>query len=120
MNTLYEILGEQNLKLLVNEFYNRVFASEKIGPLFQNDRELIKEKQFLFLTQFFGGPQVYSEKYGHPKMRMRHLPHHITNEAKEEWLKCMNEAINSLQVHPELKKALYNSFPQIAQHMVNS
>lgn len=120
MNTLYELLGEQNLKLLVTEFYNRVFSSEKIGPLFQNDKEEIIEKQFLFLSQFLGGPQLYSEKFGHPKMRMRHLSHKITNEAKEEWLKCMKESIDTLQVHPELKKALFDCFPPLAQHMVNS
>lgn len=120
MNTLYDILGEQNLKLLVSEFYDRVFASEKIRPLFQNNKEEIMEKQFLFLTQFLGGPTVYTEKYGHPKMRMRHIPHKITEEAKGEWLKCMKEAIDILHVHPELKNALYISFPAIAQHMVNS
>lgn len=120
MNTLYEILGEHNLKQLVNEFYARVFTSEKIGPLFQNDQEEIKEKQFMFLTQFLGGPQLYTEKHGHPKMRMRHLPHRITAEAKEEWLRCMKEAIETLHVHPEFKRALYDCFPPVAQHMVNS
>jgi hemoglobin len=120
MNTLYYILGEQNLKLLVTEFYDRVFSSEKIGPLFQNEKEEIKQRQFLFLTQFLGGPQLYTEKFGHPKMRMRHLPHRIDEGAKEEWLKCMQEAIETLHVHPELKKALYNCFPPVAQHMVNS
>lgn len=120
MNTLYDILGEQNLKLLVKEFYDRVFASEKIGPLFQNDKETIMEKQFLFLTQFLGGPQLYSQKFGHPKMRMRHLPHKITDAAKEEWLRCMNDAIDTLHIHPELKKALYSSFLALAKHMVNS
>ena len=120
MSTIYDQVGSHNLQKLVNEFYNRVFASEKIAPLFKNDPEEIKQKQFLFLTQFLGGPGIYSEKYGHPKMRMRHLPHKITNDAKLEWLKCMKEAIGTLDIPEDLKITLYNCFPQVAEHMVNS
>jgi hemoglobin len=120
MDTLYSRLGSENLLKLVERFYELVFASEKISHLFQNDKSIIIEKQFQFLSQFLGGPQLYSERYGHPKMRMRHIPHRITNEAKEEWLTCMNKAISSLDIDPELKVSLYNVFPAVAQHMVNS
>ena len=74
----------------------------------------------MFLTQFLGGPDLYSQHYGHPRMRMRHLPHKITDEAREEWLKCMKEAITSLSIDEDLKARLFNVFPQVAQHMVNS
>lgn len=120
MDTLYSRIGERNLKQLLDTFYDLVFQSEIIGPLFKTDKEEIKRKQFLFLTQFLGGPQLYSQEFGHPKMRMRHLPHEIDNRAKDEWLRCMNTAVQSLDMEPELKIALYNCFPQIAQHMVNS
>ncbi|MEN9999468.1 MAG: hypothetical protein RI922_2458 [Bacteroidota bacterium] len=121
MDTLYDRIGPDKLKQLVDAFYNFVFANEKIAPLFQNDKEEIKEKQFLFLTQFLGGPSVYSERFGHPKMRARHLPHKITLEAKEEWLKCMRMAIDTLdQLDDQLKVELYVCFPQVAQHMVNT
>jgi hemoglobin len=50
---------------------------------------------------------------------MRHLPHAITNEAKEEWLRCMKQAIDTLELSDELKISLYNCFPPVAQHMVN-
>lgn len=119
METIYDRVGADNLHKLIEIFYDLVFASEKIGPLFQNDKEIIKEKQFQFLTQFLGGPPIYTIKHGHPKMRMRHLPHAITNEAKEEWLRCMLQAINKLELSDELKITLYNCFPQVAQHMVN-
>ena len=119
--TLYEIIGDQRLYELLNSFYARVFESPIIGPLFnQTDAETIKDKQFCFLTQFLGGPPRYIEKYGPPKMRMRHLPHKITVEAKEEWLKLMKASIDELDVHASVKEALYNCFPKIAQHMVNS
>lgn len=77
-------------------------------------------KQFLFLTQFFGGPSIYTEEFGHPKMRMRHLKHVIREEDKEEWLRCMNESIEELPVDDGLKLELKAAFPILAQHMVNS
>ncbi len=118
--TLYEILGEPTIKELVKRFYDRVLQDEKINHLFQNDIEIIKDKQFRFLCQFLGGPQYYIEKYGHPRMRMRHIPHRITSEGKDAWLACMKNAIDSLELGENLSKALYDCFPKIAQHMVNS
>jgi len=120
MKTFYEQIGEYRLQKIVTTFYAKVFASSVIGHLFQNDRQLIQEKQFKFLTQFLGGPQLYSQEYGHPKMRMRHLPHAINTEAKEEWLKCMKQAIfEVLNDDEDLASELYNCFPPVAQHMVN-
>ena len=120
MNTLYTEIGEDNLVKLVDSFYELVFVSEKIKHLFKTDKEEIKRKQFMFLSQFLGGPQYYSMEFGHPKMRMRHLPHAIDNEAKDEWLRCMYLAIQSLEIDEKLKIALYNCFPPVAQHMVNT
>jgi len=118
--TLYELIGDNRLQELINSFYAKVFESPVIGPLFnQIDAETIKDKQFRFLSQFLGGPQRFSEKYGHPRMRMRHMPHAITMDAKDEWLRLMKASIEELDMEEELKEALYNCFPKIAQHMVN-
>lgn len=118
--TLYEMVGEENIKNLVDEFYKRVYSDERISHLFQNDIDEVKDKQFRFLCQFFGGPAYYIEKYGHPRMRMRHMPHKIDEKAMHAWLDCMKSAIQTLLISDELKIALYNSFPKIAAHMVNS
>jgi len=119
MVTLYERIGAEKLHELVDRFYDEVFRSPVISHLFQTDKTIIKSKQEAFLTQFLGGPQLYSMEFGHPKMRMRHLPHAIDAEAKEEWLRCMKLAIDSLDISEELKTALYACFPAVAQHMVN-
>ncbi len=120
METIYDHLGEDNLRTMVNRFYDLVQQNSIISPLFKGDIEEIKRKQFMFLTQFFGGPGLYSNEFGHPRMRMRHMPHAITNEAKEEWLKCMKQSISELQIPEELKELVYLRFPAVAQHMVNS
>lgn len=117
--TLYYRLGKENLDLLVERFYDLVFVNPQISHLFKNDKEEIKGKQRLFLTQFLGGPALYSDKYGHPQMRARHLPHTITETDAIAWLHCMSQAIASLPISEELKDELFARFPSTAMFMVN-
>jgi hemoglobin len=117
--TLFERLGEENLRLLVDRFYDLVFSHEQISHLFKTDKELIKEKQRLFLTQFLGGPPLYSERYGHPQLRARHLPHPIHEEDAVAWLSCMSAAVTSLSIEEPLKDELLKRFVPTAMFMVN-
>lgn len=116
---LYDELGEENLKLLVDRFYDLVFKHELISRLFKTDKEVIKEKQRLFLTQFLGGPALYTEQFGHPRLRARHLPHPITEQDAHAWLSCMSAAITSLDIDETLKDELFKRFIQPAMFMVN-
>jgi len=119
--SLYDrIGGEETLKILTDKFYDLVFAHELISRLFKSDKEEIKEKQRLFLTQFLGGPALYSEVYGHPRLRARHIPHPIGEEDAIAWLTCMDQAITTLNISDDLKKELFSRFPQSAMFMVNS
>lgn len=118
--SLFERLGEENLQKLVYRFYDLVFADEQIAHLFKTDKDAIREKQRLFLTQFLGGPPLYSEKYGHPKLRARHLPHPITEQDAAAWLSCMSAAITSLPIDEALKDELFRRFIPTAMFMVNS
>ena len=118
--TLYDKLGTENLQKLVDHFYDLVQDNKVLSPLFKGDFDTIRNKQFMFLSQFLGGPQLYTVAFGHPRMRKRHMEHKITNEGKDEWLKCMKNAINQLDIEDEFKNTLYECFPGVAQHMVNS
>ena len=118
--SLYDRLGEENLKLLVSNFYDLVFEDDQIKHLFKNDKNEIMEKQFMFLSQFLGGPSLYTEKIGHPRMRARHLPHRITQTDAVAWLKCMSNAIDKLAIDKTLKDELFDRFPQTAMFMVNT
>jgi len=119
MESFYTRIGPERLKVIVERFYDLVFSNEKIGHLFQSDKSLIRDKQYQFLTQFLGGPQLYSNSYGHPRMRMRHSPHAITEDAAREWLKCMRQAIFETIQDEALAQGLYDCFPKVAAHMVN-
>jgi hemoglobin len=115
----YDRLGPENLKLLVDRFYDLVFSNEDIAHLFKTDKEVIKEKQRLFLTQFLGGPALYTEKFGHPRLRARHMPHPISQEHAVAWLSCMSAALKSLPVEESLKDELFKRFVPTAMFMVN-
>ncbi len=118
--SLYErIGGNDTLQILTDRFYDLVFNHDQISHLFKTDKETIKDKQRLFLTQFLGGPQAYSDVHGHPMMRARHLPHPIAEEDAVAWLECMAKAVESLPLTEELKEELFARFPKTAFFMVN-
>lgn len=120
MENLYDKIGETNLKLLVDYFYELVFDNPQIKNHFaKTEKEIIKSKQYKFLTQFLGGPPLYSEEYGHPRLRARHLPHSIREEDAFAWLKCMYDAIQKLPLNEDLKNELFERFPRTAYFMVN-
>lgn len=118
-NTIYDKLGADQLEQLVHKFYELVLENTVLKPLFTTDLELVRKKQIAFLTQFLGGPTLYNDTFGHPMMRMRHLPHAITEAAAIEWLKCMKAAIDTLDIDDDFKDTLFNCFPRVAAHMVN-
>lgn len=118
---IYDRIGQENLQTLVDKFYDLVFADDVIKDLFQHTpKEEIKRKQLLFLTQFLGGPNLYSQEFGHPRLRARHLPHTITQDSAIAWLNCMSKAIDKLDISDELKDELFSRFPSTAFFMVNA
>lgn len=119
-NSLYDLIGDEKLRQLLDEFYDRVFTNPQISHLFRTDKNLIKEKQRLFLTQFFGGPDLYSERYGHPKLRARHLPHPISKQDAAAWLSCMSEALTKIDLPEQVKDEMFKRLVPTAMFMVNS
>ncbi|CAH0118300.1 MULTISPECIES: globin [unclassified Paenibacillus] len=119
--TIYEALGgAPAVRRLVEAFYPRVQKHPLIGPLFPEDINPVMEKQYMFLTQFFGGPSLYSDEYGHPMMRARHLAFEVTKERAEAWLGCMEEALEEIGVEPELRQFTIQRLSGPAFHFVNT
>jgi hemoglobin len=117
---IYERLGDNLLRQMIDHFYDLILKNPITAPLFTTDMDVVKSKQYDFLTQFFGGPQRYSDKYGHPMMRARHLTHKIDRIAAEQWLHCMATAIDKLPIENEFKEEIFRKFPPVAAHMINS
>lgn len=118
--TLYEkIGGEETIRKLVEAFYPRVIAHPLLKPIFPEDIRPVMQKQFLFLTQFTGGPPLYSQKHGHPMLRARHLPFPITLERANAWLECMHQAMDEIGLKGEAREDFWTRLVFAAQHMIN-
>lgn len=119
--TLYDRMGgEEAIRKLVEAFYPKVQADPLLSPLFPADITPVMEKQYLFLTQFFGGPALYSEKYGHPMMRGRHLPFPIDKARADAWLACMKAALEETGIEESLCAFLIDRLTGTAYHFINT
>ncbi len=119
--TFYEMIGgEETIRKIVETFYPKVQADPLLAPLFPEDIRPVMEKQFMFLTQFCGGPRLYSDTYGPPMMRARHLPFEITKERADAWLDCMQRTLEEIGMAPELRELMMHKLRGPAYHFVNS
>ncbi|MGO0062914.1 globin domain-containing protein [Brevibacillus fluminis] len=119
--TLYQLVGgEETVSRLVQAFYPRVYRHPDLAPLFEGEMAEIMRKQRMFLTQFLGGPTLYSDEFGPPAMRMRHMPFPITPERAVAWLACMKEAMDEIGLDGMGRDLFYGRLSQVAQIMVNT
>lgn len=121
--TTYSRLGgETGVRQLVDRFYDRMAelpAAETVLKMHPADLSDSRDKLFKFLSGFFGGPSLYIKQYGHPMLRARHLPFSIGEAERDQWLLCMNQAIDELVDDPQLATQLKTSFFRTADHMRN-
>ena len=121
--TPYEqIGGEKALKTLVARFYELMDSlpeAYEIRKLHQQDLSSAEDKLFMFLSGWLGGPQLYIEKYGHPRLRRRHLPFAIGERESRQWMLCMTQAINEQIDDEKLRQLLIAQLTQTANHMIN-
>ncbi|AIY06059.1 hemoglobin-like protein [Planococcus sp. PAMC 21323] len=115
----YDEIGAETLSQLVDAFYARVAAHPKLQPIFPNDLSETARKQKQFLTQYLGGPNIYSEEHGHPRLRARHNPFAITPTRAQAWLECMSEAMDEVGLSGKFRETLFNRLVLTAHHMVN-
>jgi hemoglobin len=119
--TIYEAIGgAETINRLVTAFYKRVGKHPKLIPIFPEDLTDTARKQRLFLTQFFGGPKLFSEERGHPMMRRRHLPFEITPTRRDAWLECMKEALVEARIEEPMRTAIFEKLTMTANHMMNT
>jgi hemoglobin len=119
--TLFDLAGgEETFRELVRRFYARVAADPVLRPVYpEEDLAGATERLTLFLIQYWGGPPVYSEQRGHPRLRLRHQPFAIGRRERDAWLAHMTEAVESMDIAPPLRKALLEYFESASKAMIN-
>ena len=111
-DTLFELAGgEPTFRLLVERFYARVATDPVLRPVYpEEDLSGATERLTLFLIQYWGGPSTYSERRGHPRLRLRHAPFVIGQRERDAWLGHMTAAVDSLELAPQVRQALLDYF----------
>lgn len=121
--TPYELIGgAARVRELVDRFYDHMDTlpeAAKIRALHAKSLRGSREKLFLFLSGWLGGPDLYMQKYGHPRLRARHLPFPIGREERDQWMLCMRRALDDMQLDPGLRNFLEQTFWKTADHMRN-
>jgi len=114
--------GEEKVRALVQHFYDHMDALPEaygIRKLHQPDLQTARDKLYKFLTGWMGGPQLYIEQYGHPMLRRRHLPFPIGDAERDQWMLCMNQALEEVVKDVEFRQELSAAFTKVADHMRN-
>ena len=121
--TPYERLGgDAGVRALVDRFYDLMDLEPEyagIRALHAPTLDHARAKLHLFLSGWLGGPQVYIAKYGHPKLRARHLPFAIGVAERDQWLACMRRALRESGASDDLAAELMPAFFQTADWMRN-
>jgi hemoglobin len=114
--------GETGVRALVDRFYDLM----DLEPLFAGIRALhptsldgSRDKLHWFLCGWLGGPDLYVQRFGHPRLRARHLPYAIGSAERDQWLACMMQAMAETGTEPALAQRLAESFFGTADWMRN-
>ena len=106
---------------LVDAFYEGVAGDEVLAPLYPEypDFSGARHRLTLFLAQYWGGPQTYSDERGHPRLRMRHFPYRVGADERDRWLQHMTAAVDQVCGDPAIAAELLAYFVPAAEHLRN-
>ncbi len=121
--THYDALGgEAGIRLLVDRFYDLMDSAPEavhVRALHAEKLKSSREKLFLYLSFWTGGPQTYVEQRGHPRLRQRHMPFAISSRERDEWLWCMDQALGEHAMPDTLRAPLTQKLHELADFMRN-
>jgi hemoglobin len=121
--TFFEVLGgTETIRALVERFYDIMDTDPKaagIRAMHQPDLTSAREKLFMFLSGWTGGPQLYIERYGHPMLRARHLPFPVGDDERDQWMYCMIRAMHDVGLEEKVMLKLSEALWGVADFMRN-
>jgi hemoglobin len=121
-NHYQRIGGDEKIRALVQRFYQLMDALPETHGIRKLHPESLKgseDKLFMFLSGWMGGPQLYVEKFGHPRLRMRHITFPIGDAERDQWMLCMNQAMQDVIEEKALREELSAAFYKTADFMKN-
>ncbi|MFA9273265.1 MAG: group II truncated hemoglobin [Candidatus Aquirickettsiella gammari] len=123
-SNLYQLIGgAEKLREMVDRFYDLMQLEAEfagINQMHPQPNDSSRDKLFWFLSGWMGGPDLYIEQFGHPRLRARHLPYAIGVAERDQWLRCMAWAMQDVGIAEALQEHLMSSFYQTADWMRNT
>jgi truncated hemoglobin YjbI len=118
---IYKELGSEKIKELSRCFYDKVYESKNPDflAIFPPDKEMAIQNQYEFFIQRLGGPQLYSDRKGHPALRARHADFPITPQFSEHWMGLMRKAMVEVGIPEKVRGMLDEYFTDVAFFLVN-
>ena len=117
---VFALIGDDGFARLVSAFYRRVATDDVLGPMYpKDDLPGAEDRLRGFLVQRFGGPDLYSQQRGHPRLRMRHAPFAIDRAGRDRWVELMEQSLAEVRLPPEAERALRAFFHDAATFMIN-
>jgi len=118
--SVYELIGgDKPIAAIVDAFYDAVDNDPVLRPMYPESLEAPKRHLYLFLVQFFGGPRAYLEERGHPRLRMRHFPFAIDQQARDHWLKHMLNAVDQAGIQEPARSRMREYFDRSSAFLIN-
>lgn len=122
--TIYEMIGgDAKVRELVDRFYDLM----DLEPAYAGIRKMhpttldgSRDKLYWFLSGWTGGPSMFVERFGHPRLRARHLPYAIATDERDQWLRCMETAMQDVGIEERIQKRLQQAFYDTADWMRNT
>src|SRR5262245_21296856 len=111
---IYKLMGDGNIFRMMLDFYRELEKSE-IRHLFPEDLEEASKKSSIFFITLLGGPPLYLQKYGPPRMRARHLPFEIDEQARQVWLSCFENVLDDADVKYQFPRQHLQGFKDFLQ-----
>jgi hemoglobin len=119
-NEIYAAIGDEGFKRLVAAFYRQIPGDDILGPIYPAEDLAGAEHRLRdFLIGRFGGPPVYIEQRGHPRLRMRHAPFSIGQAERGRWVRLMERAIDEAALPEEAAQLLRSFFESTATFLIN-
>ena len=123
MQKLFEKMGsETGVRKLVDDFYDLMDTkpeAAQIRAMHPEDLTESRDKLYKFLVGWSGGPPLYINEFGHPRLRARHMPFPIDTAARDQWMLCMDEALKQSGFDDDVIRFLHGKFMHIADFMRN-
>lgn len=121
--SVYDMMGgEAAVRALTRRFYELMDTLPEAWEIRQLHPESLagsEEKLFMYLSGYLGGPNLFIEKFGHPRLRARHLPFPIGTRERDQWLMCMRQALEDTGVTLPVRQALMKALSDLADFMRN-